>query len=155
MRRAFAQEKQRRLTTQELLEEQERLRLRRLELLKASTVVECEKALKNWDTEDLGQGHPNGGTRQHVKNRMAILERLRARSKPLPPHMANDWHWFVKHWDAARLSHMHPWQRTSWGSMFRDIVKHQLEKLKGDENILAKRMHRERALHLCEPALRL
>ena len=58
MRRAFAQENQRRLTIQDLLEYQERLRLRRLELLNASMVVECEKALKSWDTEDLGQGHP-------------------------------------------------------------------------------------------------
>ena len=69
--------------------------------------------------------------------------------------MANDWHWFTKHWDAARLSHMHPWQRTAWGSQPRDIVNHLLDRLKRDEDILANWMHRERGVHLCEPALRL
>ena len=155
IRKAFAEEKQRRMTIQDLIAHQEKLRLQHLKLLKASTVVECEKALKSWDTEDLGQGHERGGSRQHVKNRMAILERLRTRSKPLPPDLANDWHWFLKQWDAARLRHMPPRQRNAWGSQFRDIVRNLLARLKHDDDALATWIRAERSHHLCEPALRL
>ena len=38
------------------------MRKRKLELLQATTVVECAKALKSWETEDFGQGHDQGGT---------------------------------------------------------------------------------------------
>ena len=155
IRKAFEQEKQRRITIKELVEHQEQLRVRHLELRKASTVVECEKALKSWDIEDLGQGHENGGTRQHVKNRMAILERLRGRGKPLPPDLANDWHWFLKHWDAARVKHLREFHRPGWGAMFRDIVKDLLERLKRDDDALCTWMRSERARYLRAPALRL
>ena len=80
--------------------------------MRAPTVVECEKALESWETSDLGQGHASGGTCQHKKNHQAILERIRARSKPLPPDLANDWHWFVKHWDAARVRNLREMQKT-------------------------------------------
>ena len=155
IRKAFEQEKQRRVTIKELGEEQEKLRLQRLALLKASTVVECENAVKSWETSDLGQTHANGGSRTHIKNRMAILERLRARAKPLPPDLANDWHWFLKHWDAARVRHLRLAQRPAWGAMFLGIVKDLLEKLRDDDEAFTKWIRSERRLHLCAPALRL
>ena len=137
------------------MKHQEKLRVHHLKLRKASTVVECEKAWKSWDIEDLGQGHESGGTRQHVKHRMAILERLRGRGKPLPPDLANDWHWFVKHWDAARVKHLREFHRPGWGAMFRDIVKDLLERLKHDDDALNTWMRSERARYLRAPALRL
>ena len=135
--------------------QQEKLRLQQLELARASTLVECEKALKSWDLDDLGQGHAAGGTRQHAKNRVAILERLGARSKPLPPDLANDWHWFLKHWDAARVRLINPAQRNAWALDFLGIIKTLLSRLREDEDALAVWMRQERAKHLSLPALRL
>ena len=89
--KTFQEDKEHRLTIKQLAEEQEQLRKRRQELLRASTIVECEQALKSWETSDLGQGHPEGGSRTHVKNRLALLERLWAPSKHQPPEVANDW----------------------------------------------------------------
>ena len=155
IRKAFAEDKERRVAIKDLLEQQEKLRERKLQLLRASTVVECEKALKSWDLDDLGQGHPSGGTRTHAKERMAILERVRARSKPLPPDLANDWSWFLKHWDLARVNMLQEWQKTGWAADFLKIVKDLLSKLREDEDALATWMRRERRQFLCAPALRL
>ena len=155
IRKAFEQEKQRRVTIKELVEEQEKMRLRRLALLKASTVVECENAVKSWEVGDLGQGHPTGGSPTHIKNRKAILERLRARAKPLPPDLSNDWQWFLKLWDAARVRHLRLDQRRAWGAMFLDLVKDLLKKLRDDEDAFTKWIRSERRLHLCAPALSL
>ena len=131
------------------------MRERKLELQRASSVVECEKALKSWDLDDLGQGHTGGGTRAHAKSRMAILERVRARSKPLPPDLANDWSWFLKHWDAARVRMLHPWQKDGWAGDFLKIVKDLVSKLGGDPDALATLMRRETRIHLAAPALRI
>ena len=153
IRKAFAEEKQRRDAIKDLLEQQEKLRERKLELLRASTLVECAKALKSWDLDDLGQGHTSGGTKTHQKNRVAILERVRARSKPLPPDLANDWSWFLKHWDTARVNMLHSWQKDGWARDFIDIVKDLVSRLRADEDALATWMRRERRLYLSAPAL--
>ena len=155
IRKAFAEDKQRRVAIQDMVTQQEKLRQRQLELKRASTLVECEQALKSWDLNDLGQGHASGGTRQHAKNRMAILDRVRARSKPLPPDLANDWQWFLKHWDTARVSMLRPVQRNAWAADFLAIAKRLLARLEDDEDALARWMRRERAAHLCAPAIRL
>ena len=153
IRRAFGQEAQRRLTIKELAIETENIRVKRLELAKASTVVECEKALKSWDEEDFGQGRPNGGVLRHAQNRHAVLDRVRSRSKPLPLDLLNDWSWFVRHWDAARVRKLHVGARPGWGSEFRDIVKALIEQLKVNENALAEWIRHERKKYLLEPAL--
>ena len=155
IRKAFAEAKERRVAIKDLLAQQDKLRERKLELLRASTVVECEKALKSWDLDDLGQGHPSGGTRAHAKNRMAILERVRARAKPLPPDLANDWSWFLKHWDAARVNMLHACQKDGWAGRFLNIAKDLLSKLRDDPDALATWMRRERRKFLAAPALRL
>ena len=155
IRKAFAKEKERRVALKDLLAQQDKLRERKLELLRASTLVECEKALKSWDLDDLGQGHPCGGTRAHAKNRMAILERVRARAKPLPPDLANDWSWFLRHWDTARVNMLHQWQKDGWPGDFLKIVKDLVSKLGDDPGALATWMRREIRIHLDAPALRI
>ena len=155
IRQAFAEDKQRRLAIKDLLAQQEKAREKKLELMRASTLVECEKALKSWDLDDLGQGHASGGTRQHAKSRVEILERLRRRSKPLPPDLANDWHWFLKHWDTARVNVLHAWQRPGWAGDFFKIVQGLVEQLKENEDALATWMRRERRKRLAAPALQL
>ena len=154
IRQAFAQDKQRRDAVKDLLEQQDKLRERKLELLRASTLVECSKALKSWDLDDLGQGHTSGGSRAHAKNRVAILERVRARSKPLPPDLANDWSWFLKHWDTARVNMLHSWDKDGWARTFLNIIKDLIAKLRDDEDALATWMRRERRLYLRVPELR-
>ena len=90
-----------------------------------------------------------------MKNRMAILERLRGRCKPLPPDLANDWHWFMKHWDGSRFRLLRAIQRAAWGSVFLDIVQDLLQQLRDDEDAFANWMRRERRQTLRAPALRL
>ena len=80
---------------------------------------------------------------------------MRARSKPLPPDLANDWSWFLKHWDTARVNMLQPWQKDGWAGDFLAIVKDLVAKLLQDSDALATRMRRERRLYLCAPALRL
>ena len=155
IRKTFAEDKKRRIAIQELTAQQERLRLQQIQLQRASTMVECEKAVKSWDLDDLGQGHAHGGTRQAARNRMAILERVRTRSKPLPADLANDWQWFLKHWDAARIQWLRPVQRNAWAADFVGIVKELLRRLRENEDALAIWMKRERERYLCAPALRL
>ena len=60
-------------------------------------------ALKTFEAADFGHTHPKGGLQEHRRSRLQVLERLRLRSEPLPADLANDWEWFKKNWDAARL----------------------------------------------------
>ena len=62
IRKAVREDKQRRVSIKQLVEQEENLGKRKLELLPATMVVECAKALKSWETEDFGQGHDQGGT---------------------------------------------------------------------------------------------
>ena len=155
IRKAFGQDQCRRQGIKELLAQQERLRVQQLELARASTLVECEEALKSWDLLDFGQGNAKGGTTQHAKNRQAILERLRVKSKPLPPDLLNDWQWFLRHWDTARVHQLSPTQKPAWGSIFVGIVKWLLSRLPDDEDALAKWMRQQRETYLSQPALQL
>ena len=155
IRRAVTDDKQRRVSIKELAAQEENLRKRKLELLQASTVVECQQAVKSWDTSDLGQGHAAGGTKLHAQNRRNILERLRGRSRPLPPDLANDWHWFLRQWDQARLSRMQPWKRGAWGSVFRDSVQGLMKEMLVDPDAFAIWMRSEHKSVLRAPALRL
>ena len=155
IRRAVTDDKQRRVSIKELAAQEENLRKRKLELLQASTVVECQQAVKSWDTSDLGQGHTAGGTKLHAQNRRAILERLRGRGKPLPPDLANDWVWFLRQWDQARLSRMQPWRRGAWGSVFRDMVQDLMKEIQTVPDVFAKWMRSQHKSVMMVPALRL
>ena len=153
IRKAFGQDKERKAAIKELLAQQEKLKERQRELARASTIVECEQAVKSWDLDDLGQGHALGGAKHHKQNRIAILDRIRHRSKPLPADLANDWNWFLKHWDAARVAMLMPLQRTGWASDFVKIAKKLLSDMREDPDALAKWMRHERRQHLSRPAL--
>ena len=155
IRKAVREDKQRRLSIKQLAEQEENLRKRKLELLQATTVVECAKALKSWETEDFGQGHDQGGTKKHAENRRAVLERLRGRGRPLPPDLANDWHWFLRQWDRAAMMRMPPLRRNAWGSKFRDMALDLLKELDKDPDAFAKWMRHEHKTVLRAPALRL
>ena len=146
IRQAVAAVKRLRVSIKKLAEEEDKLRQLKLELLQASTVVECKCAVKSWDMEDLGQGHDGGGTKKHKQNRMAILERLRVRAKPLPPELANDWHWFLRHWEDARIRRLVPSHRAGWASIFRDLVQGLMRDMRTDDNAFASWMRRERGL---------
>lgn len=91
--------------------------------------MECMKALKRWDAADLGQGHLQAGTRLHFKNRSEVLERLRRRADPLPPDLANDWSFFLKHWDRWKVGSMPDHRRDSWGIRFLNMMKELSEKM--------------------------
>ena len=135
--------------------EQERPRSQQLELQRASTLVECQTVIKSFDLDDLGQGQPNGGSKQHAKNRLDVLERLKSKAKPLPPDLANDWNWFMKHWDRARVSHLPPHQKPAWAKQFRDLVLDLLERIRDDGDALIPWMKSERRKYLAAPALQI
>ena len=84
-----------------------------------------------------------------------IVERLRGRGKPLPPDLANDWHLFLRQWDAARVQKIAPIKRAAWGSVFRDLVLELREKMKNVPDVFAKWMRSEHKSVLRAPALRL
>ncbi len=102
------------------------------------TALESVRALRRFDIADLGQGHAQGGTRQHVEHRLEILERVKAKSEPLPAELENDWGWFKKHWDTVRLNHYILPGKPAWGALFRDLMLGLLDKIaKGERHVLA------------------
>jgi flavin-binding protein dodecin len=152
--KADAEAKRTRRTIRQLQEEHDRLQAARLALQRASTVVECLDAVKKFETGDLGQGHVSGGTKEHFKNRMQVLERLRRRFPPLPAEQQNDWEWFLPRWDKARLAHMHHLNRNAWGSQFKNEVLAILQSLReGDTLALSRWMAVQSRNFLCIPAL--
>ena len=156
MERMDEEAKRQRLSLAEIRKQQVRLEEQQLAMQQATTVVECFNALKSFDAGDFGQSHPNGGTREHKRARLQVLERLRARSSPLPAELANDWEWFKKQWDDARLRCMDAKNRGSWGSQFRDIILNLLDRTKkGESNVLAKWMAQEMHQYLAVPELRI
>ena len=137
------------------MEEQGRLEHKRAELLKASTTVECMNALRSFEVTDFGHGHPAGGTAEHIRNRMNVLDRLRLRFPPLSPEQQNDWEWFKKRWDKARISKLEPTFRLVFGHTFKEMVLRLLRQLQdGDTLALSRWMDSECLHHLQMPAVR-
>ncbi len=156
MEKLDEERKRNQVTLAELRKEQARIDDQRAALQRANSVVECFNTVKSFDAADFGQGHPRGGTRDHKRTRMQVLERLRSRSAPLPAELANDWEWFKVNWDDARLRRLHHTRRDAWGSIFRDIILELLDKTKkGEPNVLAKWMAKECREHLAMPVLRI
>ena len=143
------------LTIEALVQEQGRLEQARAELLKASTAVECMNALRSFEVTDLGNGHVAGGTAEHVRNRMNVLDRLRLRFPLLDPEQQNDWEWFKQRWDHARINRMDPKVRDSWGHNFKEMALRLLRQLRdGDTNALSRWMDNECRQYLAGPSLR-
>jgi vacuolar-type H+-ATPase subunit I/STV1 len=88
--RDFETDRTRKLTIKEMMRQQAEVEQKRLALQKASTLVECLQALKSYDLDDLGLGHPQGGDKNHLASRMQVMERIRSRAAPLPPILQND-----------------------------------------------------------------
>jgi hypothetical protein len=138
----------------QLKEQQALLRQRQFELLKATTASECLTALKSFEATDLGQGHKTGGTHEHIRARMQVLDRIRLRGKPLRPDQENDWDWFKRHWDKNRVSSLPDDQKPAWGSEFKNIANALLRRIAdGECDALSKWMASEARLHLHRPAL--
>jgi hypothetical protein len=143
------------LTIKALVAEQGRLEQARAVLLKASTAVECMNALRSFEVTDLGNGHAAGGTAEHARNRMNVLDRLRLRFPPLTPEQQNDWEWFKKRWDHARINRMDAKVRDSWGHNFKEMALRLLRQLRdGDTNALSRWMDNECNEYLAGPSLR-
>jgi hypothetical protein len=154
--KADADAKRTRLTIKQMKAEHDRLEAARVALQKASTVVECLNTVKSFETSDFGQGHPKGGTAEHKKNRMQVLERVRMRFPPLPPEQANDWEWFKPRWDKSRLDKFHVDVKGAWGAQFRNEIVALLQRLRdGDVQALSRWMADQSREYLCMPALRI
>ena len=154
--KADADAKRTRLTIKQMKAEHDRLEAARVALQKASTVVECLNTVKSFETSDFGQGHPKGGTAEHKKNRMQVLERVRMRFPPLPPEQANDWEWFKPRWDKSRLDKFHVDVKGAWGAQFRIEIVALLQRLRdGDVQALSRWMADQSREYLCMPALRI
>ena len=142
-------------TIKDMRAEQEALHQRRLELQRASTVVESLSALRSFEIADLGQGHPAGGSAEHIRNRMNVLERIKQRAAPLPPEQANDWDWFKKHWDKSWVEGLPKERRLIWGHTFKGIAVQLLTRLRnGEHDALSRWMAQECRERLSMPALR-
>ena len=153
--KADAEAKRTRLTIKQTKAECDRMEAARVALQRASTVVECLNSVKSFETSDFGQGHPKGGTAEHKKNRMQVLERLRLRFPPLPPEQANDWEWFKPRWDKARQDKFHVSVKGAWAAQFRNEIVRLLEGLRdGDVQALSRWMADQSRDFLCMPALR-
>ena len=152
---AQRQNQQRVRTIRQMREEQETLHQRRLDLQSASTVAESMTVLRSFETADLGHGHPGGGSADHIRNRMNVLDRVRARAAPLPPEQHNDWQWFRKRCDKTRVGLLPPAHRPVWAVTFKDIALRLLEKMEnGDHNAVSRWMAEESRIHLGAAALR-
>ncbi len=124
-------------------------------LQKASSVPERVNAVKSFETSDLGQGHPRGGTAEHTRNRSKVSERLRLRFPPLPSEQGNDWECFKPGWDKARHGRFHVDGTGAWGSQFRNEVLVLSERLQaGDVKALSRWMADQCREYLGAPALR-
>ena len=111
--------------------------------------------MKSFEVTDLGNGHAAGGNAEHVRNRMSALDRVRLRFPPLSPEQENDWEWFKRSWDKARINRMDPRHWAGWGHVFKELVLRLLRELRdGDSKALSKWMGREIMNYLFEPALR-
>jgi len=140
----------------ELEKEEARLEAKRLALAKVTSVTECLQAVKSFGTQDLGQGHAQGGTAVHARNRMPDLDRVRHRGSPLRLEQANDWDWFKRKWDKARIGALHPNVRDSWASTFKNIMNGLLVRIRnGEHDAVSKWMAAEARQYLGVPALRI
>ena len=111
--------------------------------------------MKSFETSDFGQGHAKGGTAEHKKNRMQVLERLHLRFPPLPPEQAHGWKWSKPQWDKSRLAKFHDAVKGASGAQFKNEVGALSQRLHvGDVQALSGWMADQSRDFLCLSALR-
>ncbi len=141
-------------TIKEMREEQEAMHQRRLERQRASAVAESLTVLESFETCDLGQGRPAGGSAELVRSRMSVLDRIKLWCAPLPQEQDNDWQWFKKRRDKIQVERLPKERRQVWGVTFANIAIILLTRIKGGEHdTLSRWMAQECREHLCHPAL--
>jgi hypothetical protein len=100
---------------------------------------------KTFCPDTLGAGHKNGGSAGHYKNRMEVLERLKAQGGPLSHQQMNDWTWFKQNWDKNRASAHGP----DWGNIFAKTMQGLVNLIaKGTSGVMSVFMHNEWEEHL-------
>ena len=93
---------------------------------------------KTFTAEELGQGHKKGGTKLHLGRRINMLNRLKLRSPPLPPHFEADWGDFVttyaKYEGSQRKAAVGVTFITEIQGVMADLGEH-LQREKGDAHV--------------------
>ena len=103
-RRLLVQENKKKLALSadlnaKLKEVNKTLKEKERELQEKESLIEAKYAIKSYSLAELGDGHKDGGTAQHRKNRSDVLSRL-ARLDGLSKDQQNEFAWFKAHWDA-------------------------------------------------------
>ncbi len=152
--RAIEERRERKKTLAALKEAEAKMQAQRKRLLEASTLVECRQALKRYELIDLGAGHPKGGSKTHVRNRMEVMERIMRKGDPLPPDLANDWEWFKRKYDLHGARRMRIPQ--AWAAKFVRIMHGLLDDIERGNGATVARWMRIELRHALTgaPALR-
>ena len=133
------QKKEKKRVEKELQDVKARLKRARKENREAEAVVTAREAVKSYTVEMLGNGKKKGGTAQHHKARLEVLQRVRLIAD-LSLDQANDWDYFKVTWDKE----MAEAKGEEWGALFAEIVQHVLDELStGNRNALSDFMHQE------------
>ena len=99
-------------------------------------------AARVYTLQDLGDGKLNGGTKEHMRNRFAVLDRIKSVNCLTPPQNET-WEAFKNMWDQRRKTvHSH-----EWGKIFAEKTKQVLDDVEnGVPDALSKWMETERLL---------
>ena len=86
-----------------------------------------------------GGGKKKGGSAQHQKARLEVLERVRLIAELLPKQR-NDWEYFRMNWDKQMADN----HGEDWAEMFAEMIQHVLDELSaGHSNAFSAFMHKE------------
>ena len=126
------------------------LREARKKLRKVKKIIASIEETRAYTLESFGKGMPNGGTKDHRKNRFQVMDRVRSVACLTPPQ-ATCWQSFTELWDAKRAEV----SGTEWGEIFAQEMRNlQIDLLEGDSEALSKWMESERQRILSdEPVL--
>ena len=102
----------------EMKENEAKLAKAKKQLKDAQSVAESFEAIKSFSPEMLGDGKKGGGTAQHRKARMEVLDRLGTHGT-VSAQQRNDWQWFKEEWDKE----MSAQKGETWGATFAEAVQ--------------------------------
>ena len=84
----------------------------------AESVLVAAEAIKVYSLEELGKHHKKGGTKEHRKARMEVLERIRTCAE-LSARQTGAWDFFKTSWD-REMANMH---RGHWAELFAQFTQ--------------------------------